>query len=155
MKRILLTALALGLLAAQPALARRPPSFARWDANWKVQHDPTIDGLATGCLYRFGQDDDKLGACFATSEGRILQARQPDWERQVAGIARGQTARCKKAIHGYWLTTRNTLHATLTYLESHQHTAMTQINSDLSHDPYKTLKSLSDAAKSRAIRVCG
>jgi hypothetical protein len=155
MRRIVVIALAFGLLAAQPALARQPPSFALWTANWTVQHDPTIDSLATGCLYLFGQNDDELGACFATREGRILRARQLDWERQVAGIARGQTAPCKEAIHGYWLTTRNKLHATLGYLESHQHTGMTKINSDLSHDPYKTLKSFSDAAKSRAIRVCG
>jgi hypothetical protein len=155
MRRIVVIALAFGLLAAQPALAKQPPSFALWTANWTVQHDPTIDSLATGCLYLFGQNDDKLGACFATREGGILRARQLDWERQVAGIARGQTAPCKEAIHGYWLTTRNKLHATLGYLESHQHTGMAKINSDLSHDPYKTLKSFSDAAKSRAIRVCG
>ena len=120
-----------------------------------MQHDPTIDGLATGCLYLFGENDDKLGACFATRERGILRARQHEWERQVTGIQRGQTSRCKKAIHGYRLTTRNKLHATLGYLDSHQHTAMTKINRDLSHDRYKRLKSLSDAAKSRAIRVCG
>ena len=33
MKRIVVIALALGLLAGQPALARRPPSFALWTAN--------------------------------------------------------------------------------------------------------------------------
>ena len=156
MRRIFLTVtIALCLLASPPALAKKPPSFALWNANWKVQHDPTIDSLATGCLYLFGQNDGKLGACFATREGRILQERQPDWDRQVGRIAHGQTAHCKKAIHGYWLATRTSVKATLIYLDSHQHTAMTQINRDLSEDPYKSLRSLSDAAKSRAIRVCG
>jgi len=155
MKRVLVIPIALAALAAPPALAKKAPSFAVWTASWKTQHDPTIDGLATGCLYLFGQNDEKLGACFATREGRILHARQPDWDRQVARIAHSQSARCKKAIHGYWLATRKTVNATLVYLDSHQHTAMSQIHSDLSGDPYKTLKSHSDAAKSRAISVCG
>jgi hypothetical protein len=155
MKRIVVVMLAFGLLVAQPALAKKSPSFAVWNADWNAQHNPTIDSLATGCLYLFGHNDAKLGACFAKREGRILHARQPDWEREVARIAHGQTARCKRAIHGYWLAARKSVTAALTYLDSHQHTAMTKINSDLGKDPYATLKSLSDAAKSRAIRVCG
>ena len=155
MKRIVLLVLALGLLSAPAAHAKKPPSFALWNESWKVQHDPVIDSLATGCEYLFGQDDDKLGACFAKREGRILHARQPEWERQVARIARGQTVLCKRAIHGYWLAARKSAEATLVYLDSHQHTAMTKINNDLGENPYATLKSLSDAAKSQAIRACG
>jgi hypothetical protein len=155
MKRIVVVTLAFGLLVAQPALAKKSPSFALWNENWNAQHDPTIDSLATGCLYLFGQNDVKLGACFAKREGGILRARQLEWERQVARIAHGQTARCKRAIHGYWLAARRSGKANLIYLDSHQHTAMTRINSDLGEDPYAKLKSLSDAAKSRAIRVCG
>jgi hypothetical protein len=155
MQRIVLLALALGLLSAPAADAKKPPSFALWNESWKVQHDPIIDSLATGCVYLFGQNDDKLGACFATREGRILHARQREWERQVARIARGQTVRCTRAIHSYRLAARKSITATLVYLDSHQHTAMTKINSDLGENPYAKLKSLSDAAKSRAIRVCG
>ena len=85
----------------------------------------------------------------------LLRRFEPQWEREVALVSRGQSAPCKKAIHLYWLASRKAQKASLIYLDSHQHVSITDIVSDLKEDPYPTLKSPTDAAKSHAIRVCG
>ena len=90
-------------------------------------------------------------------EGRcvIIRRQQPQWERAVAAISTGQSPACRKAIHRYWLASRKGQTASLIYLDSHPHTSMTEVASDIGEEPYATLKSQSDAAKRNAIRVCG
>ena len=99
--------------------------------------------------------DRKVGECFVKGMRVLLRRFEPQWEREVALVSRGQSAPYKKAIHLYWLASRKAQKASLIYLDSHQHVSITDIVSDLKEDPYPTLKSLTDAAKSHATRVCG
>lgn len=155
-RRSLIVAVLALLVAAPVAVAGQPPSFALWNAKWKAKHDPAIDDLGDKCMALYGKTANrKIGECFVKGARPLLRAEAPLWEREVAKVSVGQSSACKAAIHGYWLAVRKTTAATLIYLDSHPHTSMTDVASDLSGDPYATLKSVSDAAKSRAIRVCG
>jgi hypothetical protein len=155
MKGIVLVALVVGLLAAPAAQAKKPPSFALWTAKWKASDDVARDKIGDGCISVFGQNDANVGACFVKGIAASIRQRQPIWERQVARIAKGQSLACRKAIHKYWLASRKGQRASLIYLDSHPHVALTQIVRDLDEEPLATLKSLTDEAKARAIRVCG
>ena len=99
-------------------------------------------------------------------EGRALRDQRrgdpaykvysPRWEREVAKIAAGQSKACRAAIHRYWLASRKSHAANLIYLNaSHPGVTIAQIGLDLNDEPYSTLKSLTEEAKSHAIRVCG
>jgi hypothetical protein len=156
MKRIVLLVLAVSLAAVPSAAAKKPPSFALWTAKWKAQTDAPKNKLEDTCLKVYGQTADrKVGACFVKGMRALLRQEQPLWEKQVAAISRGQTASCRKAIHAYWLASGKAQKASLIYLDSHQHVSVTDIARDLQEDPYATLKAQTDAAKKRAIQVCG
>jgi hypothetical protein len=155
MRRALALALALGLLAVPSAVAK-PPSFALWWARWNVQSDQLIVKVSDACTNRYGNNDGKLGPCFVKGMIVKLHTANPDWLRQVARLARGQSPACKKAIHGYYLAFSKLQKANLIFLNGHSHTKMTDLASSLREDrPYVTLRALNDGAKSRAIDVCG
>jgi hypothetical protein len=140
-----------------PTNATTPPSFALWTAQWASRSSKAMDNPIAQCAKLLGgQTSTKSGACAM----RVLQIAYktliPQWEQAVAEIARGQTRPCRVAIHSYWLASRKGQAANLIYLRSsHPSITIVQILSDLSDEPYSTLKSLTDEAKSHAIRVCG
>jgi hypothetical protein len=144
------------LLAAVPAAeGAKPRSFALWTASWKAHSDKLVDAAPEPCRKAFPTDDLKLGECFVHRLIPTLQAASPDWEHQVAAIARGQTQPCRSSIHRYWLGSRKLQVAEVIYLKAHPHTKLTQVNADFGDEPYATLGSVTDEAKSHAIRVCG
>ena len=148
--------LALALAAAAPAPAKAPPSFALWTAKYRAQTDKPIDEVGDKCIALHGETADrKIGECWVKGLRVILRRQQPQWERAVAAIAKGQSESCRKAIHRYWLASRKGQAAILIYLDAHQHTRMTEVASDLDEEPHATLKNQTDAAKSAAIRTCG
>jgi hypothetical protein len=156
MKFIVLFVLGFGLATAPVALAKKPASFALWTAKWKAHTDPLQNKLADGCLKRYGQTADrKVGECFVKGMRIILRQVEPVWQKQVAAIAVGQSAPCRKAIHAYWLAAEKNQKASLIYLDSHQHVDITQIARDIKAEPYATLKAQTDAAKKHAIIICG
>jgi hypothetical protein len=156
MKRIALLVIAVSLVAVPTAVAKKAPSFALWTAKWKAQTDAQQNKLKDACLKVYGETADrKVGECFVKGMRPLLRQEAPLWEKQVAGISRGQTAPCRKAIHAYWLASRKAQAASLIYLDSHQHVSVTDIAKDLNEDPYATLKAQTDATKKRAIQVCG
>lgn len=156
MKRTILIVLAFSLIAAPTAFGKKPASFALWAATWKSQDDAAQDKIQASCERLYGKTDDaKLGVCFVKLEIVSLRSRKPLWERAVARIANGQPARCRKAIHAYWMASRKAQRASMIYLQTHPKRAATEIASDLNEEPYVTLRELTDEAKSRAIRVCG
>jgi hypothetical protein len=156
MKRIVLLVLVLTLVVVPVASAKRPPSFAIWNAKWRAQTDPLQNKLGDDCIKHYGETADrKVGECFVKGMRVLLRREEPIWLRQVATIAKGQTAACRKTIHTYWLASEKLQKATLIYLDSHQHVDITQIARDIKEDPLATLKSQTDAAKKHAILICG
>jgi hypothetical protein len=79
----------------------------------------------------------------------------PEWGREVAAVSKGQSARCKAAIHRYWLASGKVQRLEVRYLAAHAHITATKLSSDLQDEPFTTLQSLTDEAKSSAIRICG
>src|SRR4051794_13865805 len=114
MRSTILLVLALSLLAAPTAVAKKPPSFALWTAKWKAQTDPLQNKLSDDCLKRYGETADrKVGECFVKGMRVLLRREEPVWLRQVANIAKGQTVVCRKAIHAYWLASEKSQKASL------------------------------------------
>jgi hypothetical protein len=148
-------ALGLVLAVVPPAssAAAKPPSFARWVAHWTAQSQKLIDAAVAPCLKV--SDDLKNGECVVRREIPMEQKAIPEWERQVAAIARGQTKPCRAAIHRYWLAYKTANAAALIYFKSHRHTAVGRLDKDLKDEPYATLQSVSIKAVTRAVRVCG
>jgi hypothetical protein len=156
MKRTLVVAaILIGLVSAQPALAKDPPSFALWTAQWATSHDRVMDKLLNGCKQLYGGRDRKLGECLTKGARVVLRSQAVVWERQVARVARGRSVACKKAIHSYWLASRKAQKATLIYFDGHPHTDLSEIYGAFTDEPFSTLHDITDAAKSKAIRVCG
>lgn len=137
------------------APAANPPSFALWTARWKVEGDKAIGQPINACVKFYEKDDTKAGACAVRVALAAYAKEIPVWSRQIAAVSRGQTAPCRRAIHAYWLASRKTTSAVEIYFRGHAHTTASQLNSDLTDEPFATLGALSDAAKSRAIRICG
>lgn len=156
MKRIAPIAVALAVLVGVPASSpAQPPSFADWLARFGARVQRDVTHIGSVCQKRHGHDDHKVGACFVKAERRSLRAEAVIWEKQLAVVAQGQRATCKKAIRAYRLASRKAARANLRYLDSHPHAALSRISRDLNQKPYTTLKTVTFAAKSRAIRVCG
>jgi hypothetical protein len=156
MKTLVVAAFLFSLVGAQPALAKKPPSFALWTATWKASDDAAQDKIEAACTKLYGKTNDaKLGPCFVKLFRVSLRERQPIWERAVARISKGQTPACKNAIHVYWLASRKAQKASLIYLDTHPKRGITAISADLSKEPYATLRALTEESKSRSIRICG
>jgi hypothetical protein len=158
MKRLavfLLALVALTGMADGDSAAAKPQIFSRWVIQEGSAEDALIDPMTDDCVKLFPRNDAKLGACVV----RGLLALRPKliarWERGVGIVARGQTAACRHAIHAYWLAARKNIKATTLYFESHRHTGSTRIQAELNSQPYTTLESQKDDAKTHAVAVCG
>lgn len=141
--------------ADPPAAAKAPPSFALWAASESAWEDSVLDPKIEQCSKHFSSDDLRAGECVAGVAVETMPMLTAGWERGLARTARPQTAACKRAIHAYWLAARKNSTAHALYFKAHAHTRITDIQSDLLEEPYATLESLKDQAKSRAVRVCG
>jgi hypothetical protein len=155
-RRLAVTLLALGLcgLAGSEAATAKPQSFARWVVQEGTAEDAIIEPMTDRCVKRFPRDDAKLGACVVQGLLAIRPALVARWERGVGTISHGQTAACKHAIHAYWLAARTNIRATTLYFEAHRHAGSTRIQAELNSQPYTTLESQKDEAKSHAVAVC-
>ena len=123
----------------------------RWSAKAAKDNDRVVDR----CQRLFGGNDLKFGRCYVKAGRANLRAERVVWEKQMAKVARGQRADCKRAIRSYAMAARVRQTASLVYLDAHRNTPLTRIAGDIAGEPYATLKTLSDDAKSRAIAICG
>lgn len=152
---LLACAASLLLLGAPASSAAKPPSFAVWWSHFSARVQKDIVHINALCQKRYGNSDTKVGACFVRHERVSLRAESVAWERQIAAIARNQRRSCRTAIHSYRQATRKAATANLRYLDTHRHTALTEISRDLNGQPFASLKSLTFRAKARAVRICG
>jgi hypothetical protein len=156
MSRALVMLLAVMALAGLANVAQaKPQSFARWVVQEGSAEDAAIDPMSDECIALFPRNDAKLGACVVRGMLSLRPALVARWERGIGGVARGQTAACRKAIHAYWLAARRNIRATTLYFEAHRHTGSTRIQAELNSQPYTTLESQKDEAKTHAVVVCG
>jgi hypothetical protein len=155
--RVAVTLLALVAVcfAGTEAAIAKPQSFARWVVQEGSAEDAIIDPMTDRCVKRFPRNDAKLGACVVQGLLAVRPALVARWERGVGTVSRGQTEACKHAIHAYWLAARKNIKATTLYFESHRHAGSTRIQAELNSQPYTTLESQKDEAKSHAVAVCG
>jgi hypothetical protein len=151
----LLAVVALMGLADSDSAAAKPQSFARWVIQEGSAEDALIEPMTDKCVKLFPRNDAKLGACVVRGLLALRPALVAKWERGVGIVSRGQTATCQKAIHAYWLAARKNIKATTIYFESHRHTGSTRIQAELNSQPYTTLESQKDDAKTHAVAVCG
>jgi hypothetical protein len=145
----------LALVPAANSAAAKPPGFALWSASEGNHEDALTGPITAGCAKTFAKDDLRAGECIVHGALRVYPAMNAHWGSGVARIAKGQKPACKLAIHAYWLAATKNFAASYSYFKAHQKHAATDINSDLNGEPYATLSSLKDEAKSHAIRVCG
>ena len=114
-----------------------------------------LDPVLAACEKLFSENDGKLGECTATAVLSAYAKTDRRWTLGLQRVAKPQSARCKKAIHAYWLATIKNGKAKIAYLESHRHTGIRAIIAAMSGEPYETITELKDEAKSRAVRICG
>ena len=100
------------------------------------------------------RNDAKLGACVVQGLLALRPALVARWS-VASAASRAARAACKHAIHAYWLAARKNIKATTLYFESHRHAGSTRIQAELNSQPYTTLESQKDEAKSHAVAVCG
>jgi hypothetical protein len=146
-----LAALLAGALPATAAV----PSFASWASGWKAASDRAVTDALSPCQGTLLTSQTKIGACAVRNMVRVITRSRTVWDRQVDGVAQGQTATCRAAIHRYWLTTRTQQNADLAYLRANPKTSVSKLQRDLTHDPFTTLNRTAATAAGRAIRLCG
>jgi hypothetical protein len=146
----------LALLACTSTVASASPtSFASWATQWKAASDRAINAALDPCQKHFLDNASKAGAC-AVRNVRLVYVRvAPIWDRAVERVAQGQTPACRTAIHLYWLATRRQQAADLSYLRRHARVTVTQLNLDLSSEPFATMTRVAANAKRDAVRTCG
>jgi hypothetical protein len=156
MTRIAVTVLALVAICGLAGAAQaKPQSFARWVVQEDTAEDAVIEPMTDECVTLFPRNDAKLGACVVRGLISLRPALVARWERGVGGVSRGQSAACKQAIRAYREAARRNIKATSLYFEAHRHTGSTRIQAELNSQPYTTLESQKDAAKTHAVVVCG
>lgn len=157
MKRVIFPTLAivvLSCLVATAAMGAKPPSFALWAAQERQYEDALINPVTHGCTQRFPHDDAKAGACVAKGLLVAYPKIVSYWERGIVRISRGQSPACKSAIRAYAHAARKSFAAGTLYFKTHQHATSSQIQGDLSGEPYATLASVRDKARSGTIHIC-
>lgn len=142
-------------LTVAAAPAKKPPSFALWSASESNHEDSLTGPVVAQCQKAFGKNDLKAGECVTVGLLGVYPKMKAYWARGVARIAVGQSVACRRAIHTYWVAATKNFAASIGYLQAHRKTPITDIQSGLAAEPYATLKSVKDEAKSRAVRVCG
>lgn len=156
MKRVALAAVALALLVGSPAASgAKPPSFAIWWSHFTARVQRDVVRVTHACQKSYGTNDAKIGACFVKRERISLRQERRAWETQLERIARSQKARCRRAIGTFRAATRTSAMANLRYLDTHRHSALSEISRDLNGEPFAGLKTRTFAAKARAVRICG
>jgi hypothetical protein len=156
MRRILIPAIVLaGLLTGPSGGHAGPASFKSWSERWSARTARDNARVVGRCAKLFGSSDLKLGMCYVRAGRANLRTERAAWERQVADVIGGQTIPCQKAITAYVSAARLRQAASLVYLDSHRRTPLTRIAGDISGEPYATLRSMSDAARTHAVAVCG
>jgi hypothetical protein len=155
-RRIVLATVASAACLALPAPSlAQTPSFADWWGHFSARVQRDVTRIQTACEKRYGHHDAKVGACFVKAERVSLRVEHAALKKQIKVISRGQKATCKQAIQVYWQASSKAVRANLAYLDSHPHVAVTRLSRDLNRKPFTKLKSLTYAATSRAIRICG
>ena len=156
MKRVALAAVAVALLVGSPAASgAKPPSFAIWWSHFTARVQRDVVRVTHACQKSYGTNDAKIGACFVKRERISLRQERVAWESQLERIARGQKVRCRRAIGTFRAATRTSAMANLRYLDTHRHSALSEISRDLNGEPFAGLKTRTFAAKARAVRICG
>ena len=156
MRRVGIAILAATLLLGTPASAlAKPASFAVWWSHFSARVQRDVVRINHVCQKRYGVDDAKVGACFVKHERVSLRRERAAWEKQVEKISRSQKASCRRAIHRFRVASHKSAVASLRYLDTHRHSRLTQVSRDLNGQPFESLKLLTFAAKSRAVRICG
>ncbi len=133
----------------------KPPSFRAWSDGWTKLTTRDNDRVVNRCQKLWGENDLKFGACYVKAGHANLEAERVIWERQMAKVLRGQPAPCKTAITLYMRTARVKQTASLLYLETHGSTTLSRIASDISGEPYATIRTMNDQARKRAVAICG
>jgi hypothetical protein len=146
-------AVALVLVVPGTSLAK-PPSFAIWWSHFSARVQRDVVRVTQSCQKTSGRSDARIGACFVKHERVSLRLERAAWERQLARITHGQKAACKHAIAAYGAATRKAATANLRYLDTHRRSALSAISRDLNGQPFAGLKTLTFAAKARAVRIC-
>jgi hypothetical protein len=156
MKRVALAAVAVALLLGSPAAsAAKPPSFAIWWSHFTARVQRDVVRVTHACQSTYGTNDAKIGACFVKRERISLRHERRAWETQLERIARSQKVRCRTAIGRFRAATRTSAAANIRYLDTHRHSALSEISRDLNGQPFAGLKTRTFAAKARAVRICG
>ena len=156
MKRVALAAVAVALVVGSPAASgAKPPSFAIWWSHFTARVQRDVVRVTHACQKSHGTNDAKIGACFVRRERISLRQERVAWESQLERIARGQKVRCRRAIGTFRAATRTSAMANLRYLDTHRHSALSEISRDLNGEPFAGLKTRTFAAKARAVRICG
>lgn len=143
------------LLGTSLSASAKPASFALWWSHFSARVQRDVVRINHVCQKRYGVDDAKVGACFVKHERVSLRRERAAWEKQVGKISRTQKAACKQAIHRFRVASRKSANASLSYLDSHRHSRLTQVSRDFNGEPFASLKVKTFAAKSRAVRICG
>lgn len=147
----------LACLAPEPADAHAP-SFAVWMAHRDARVAKMLAPVQSKCVNvaRLTSDDDAAGKCLIDGLWRVWPRSRAAFDRSVAIIAAPQTAPCKRAIHAWWRAISTGSRAMLVYLTAAHDTPVsaTRFNRDMRNGTLGTLNGLTDAAKSRALRVC-
>jgi hypothetical protein len=151
----MLSIVLLALLVFAATASASPTSFARWATQWKAASDRAINAALDPCQKHFLDDQPKAGACAVRNVRLVFTRVTPIWNRAVERVAQDQPPACRAAIHAYWLATRRQQAADLSYLRSHAHVTVTQLNVDLSARPFATLSRAAANAKLQAVRICG
>ncbi|MEO9174101.1 MAG: hypothetical protein ABI317_01220 [Gaiellales bacterium] len=155
MRSTTLSIVLLALLVSAGAASASPTSFARWATQWKAASDRAINAALDPCQQHFLDNAPKAGACAVRNVRLVYSRVAPIWDRAVERVAQDQAPACRAAIHEYWLATRRQQAADLTYLRSHEHVTVTQLNIDLSAAPFVALNRVAARAKLQAMRICG
>ena len=129
MKRVALAAVAVALVVGSPAASgAKPPSFAIWWSNFTARVQRDVVRVTHACQKSYGTNDAKIGACFVKRERISLRQERVAWESQLERIARGQKVRCRRAIGTFRAATRTSAMANLRYLDTHRHSALSEIS---------------------------
>jgi hypothetical protein len=155
--RLLALGAVLTLAAVLPSttVAAKPPSFAHWAQAENAYTDSLVDPIMSSCDADYPGDDLQLGECVIAELARIYPGLNVHWRTGLTRVTKPQRTACKNAIKTYSLAAQKDHTASLAYLRSHPQTGLTEFHDTVTSGQYKTLTDAKDAARAKAIRVCG
>jgi hypothetical protein len=143
------------LLAVPSVAGAKAPSFAAWHARWLAHSNAKVLAMKTRCAVQSSSSDLKAGECIVKGALAGYPPLIAQWNREVAVIAKGQTAPCRAAIHTYWLATARNYAETLAFFRAHREQPVTAIAKDMNATRIQTIALKQSRAASRAALVCG